>query len=242
MAPRSFKSVITVTVASTMLAACASQPVNTKTGDVNVQYTFFYLDGSKLKEFPTEVTVVKRDATIKNVAAQVGINVLALALGGGGAGFQGFSKDGLKGTRIDDAVLRDNLKNPVSNEFTRNMQAKVSALVRLNDELSKKIFQKSILVAGGNFLLIYETLTGEDEHFHLKSDLVVYKHRENTNLFSFNPTAVVTCESASDGLLPLNQWAANDYQLVKTQLDAMLGACETKVLAGLAGLPDLLKD
>jgi hypothetical protein len=50
---------------------------------------------------------------------------------------------------------------------------------------------------------------------------------------------VVNCQGASDEPLPLSQWATNDYQLVKTQLDAMLAACETKVMAG---LPDLLKD
>lgn len=231
---------IGIVVASTLLTACASQPVNTKVGEVKVQYSLFYPDGSRLKELPTEVTVVKRESTIKNVAAQVGLNVLALALGGGGVGFQGFSKDDLKGVPIEDAVSRDNLKNPVSSEFLSNLQMHVSAAVQHDPGLVQKSYQQPMLIAGGNARLVYESLAGEDEErFRLKSDLIVYKRREEAGLFAFKSVNVVGCETASDNPLPLSQWAVNDYQLVKTQLDAMLSSCQTKVIAG---LPELLKD
>jgi hypothetical protein len=233
------KPAIGIVVASTLLTACASQPVNTKVGEVKVQYSLLYPDGSRLKELPTEVTVVKRESTIKSVAAQVGLNVLALALGGG-VGFQGFSKDDLKGVRIEDAVSRENLKNPVSNEFLRELESKVSATVQQNPALAQKGYQRPILVAGGNARLVYESLAGEDEErFRLKSDLIVYKQREGAGLFTFKSVNVVDCENASDNPLPLDQWAVNNYQSVKTQLDAMLSTCESKVLAK---LPELLED
>lgn len=234
------KAVIGIAVASTLLTACASQPVNTKIGEVNVQYSLFYPDGSRLKEIPTEVTLVKRESTVKNVAAQVGLNVLGLALGGVGAGFQGFSKDDLKGVRIEDAVSRENLKNPVSNEFLRELKSKVSAAVQQNPALAQKGYRKPILIAGGYARLVYESLAGEDEElFRLKSDLIIYKRREDANLLTFSPNIVVDCETASDNPLTLSQWAVNNYQLVKMQLGAMLSTCESNILAK---LPVLLKD
>lgn len=235
-----FRLGTSIVVVSSLLTACASHPVNTKIGDVKVLYTLFYPDGSRLKEFPTEVTVVKRESTIKNVAAQVGLNVLALALGGGGFGFQGFSKDDLKGTPIEDAVSRENLKNPVLNEFLRELQSKVSTAVQQNPALVQKSYQQPILIADGNARLIYESLAGEDEeYFRLKSNLIIYKRREDAGILTFSPNIVMNCETASDNPLTLSQWAVNNYQMVKTQLDTMLSTCEPKILAK---LPDLLKD
>jgi hypothetical protein len=45
---------IGIVVASTLLTACASQPVNTKIGEIKVQYSLLYPNGSRLKELPTE--------------------------------------------------------------------------------------------------------------------------------------------------------------------------------------------
>lgn len=102
-----FKPIVSLLTSSVMLTGCASAPVATTPGAVNVVYFMRYPDGSYLKERPTEITIVKRETTQKQVAVQVALNVFMLAMGGG-VGFQGFGKDELKGPNTKPiAVLGD---------------------------------------------------------------------------------------------------------------------------------------
>ncbi len=224
-------------LAAVLLTACASQPTATTPGMVQVVYSQYYPDGSRLKEIPTEVTIVKREATSKNVASQVALNVVMLALGGG-VGFQSFSKDGLKGVPVDGLNERANVQNPVATRFVSDLQAKVAAAVQENAAWRDRHYREPLTVAGGSTRLVYETLAGTDEErFRLKTDLTVYKRKESANLLS--PNLVVDCQDASPEPLTQSQWAEAEYRSVKIQLDAMLAACETKVLAE---LPSLLRD
>lgn len=214
-----------------MLAACATRPESIKPGGIEVQYSQAYPDGTWLKEIPTEVTIVRRQATVNNVAGQVALNLVMLALGGG-VGVQAFDKNGLRGVRIEDAATRVNLKNPVAGEFLSRLQGRLDAAVREHPQLRDGVWQKPVLVAGGSVRLVYETLSGDaEERFRLKNDLVIYKSREKTGLLTFSRPVMVDCRDESAEPLPQEEWARDDYRLIKLQLDAMLAACETKVLA-----------
>lgn len=230
---------IALICASTFLASCASQPVATAPGEIRVVYTNHFSDGSLLKAVPQEVSIVRREDTVNLVGVQVALNIAMLALGGG-IGVQGFSKDELKGSAIEYAGPRDNLKNPVVDAFVPALAKKIGAAVRQDPELNGRTFNRYISVAGGSASLVYEALAdGEEERFRLKTHLQVYKKKESAGMFSFSPLVIVDCSDASDPAVPLGQWAEADFQPVRTQLDDMLSACEAKVMAE---LPALLKD
>lgn len=217
-----FSPAVCIACSAALLAACASQPVAIAPGEVRVLYSTLYPDGSRLKEIPTEVTIVKRENTLNNV------------------GVQGFSKDGLKGSRIDDAASRANLQNPVAGKFLGNLKDRIDNALRQDPGLKDRTFREPVLVVGGNTRLIYETLAdGEEERFRLKTDLLVYKRRESAGLFSFTPLVTVDCRNESAEPLPRDQWALNDYQPVRTHLETMMSDCEARVMADLASL---LKD
>lgn len=63
------KSILALT-AFAVLAGCATPPSDIPPGALKVVYSQHYPDGSYLKEQPTEVRLVTREATTKNVAAQ----------------------------------------------------------------------------------------------------------------------------------------------------------------------------
>lgn len=229
-----FKPVVSALVTSALLTGCATVPVTSKEGVVKVVYSMKYPDGSIQKELPAEVTIVKREATQGVVAGQVALNIFMLALGGG-VGVQGFSKDALKGSTIRELERREHIQNPVPGRFLGELEEKVNAAIQADEALREKRFTKPLRVAGGNARLIYETLLGEDDQrFRLKTDLLVYKTKENANLWS--GPYVVNCQDASPEPFIQAQWAEQDYLLVKTQLDAMLATCEKKVLAELLGM------
>jgi hypothetical protein len=225
---------IAAVVVSICLAGCASTPQTKTPGVVKVEYSLDYPDGSRLKETPTEVRIVKREHTQKNVAAQVLLNVLML---GAGSGFQGFSKDGLKGSTIEDISSRENLRTPVTGTFVTALEKKVNASLQSNEKLRGNLYTKPLRVAGGDSRLVYESLQGNDEEqFRLKTSLSVYKVKEN--YFSLMPGGYMSCDEESPEPMPQSKWAENDYQLVKTQLNDQLARCETKILAKLADLLD----
>lgn len=225
---------------ASVLSGCATGPAPgtppTQPGTVKVQYSTTFADGSWLKETPQEVRMVKRETTGKVVAAQVAFNILMLATGGGG-GFQTFSKNELKGDRIE-STQRDNLRNPTSTDFVRRLDDRVQAAMNADETLRQRAFEHPLVVAGGNARLVYDALAGTDEEkFALKSRLQIYKRKEATSLWS--PSVIVDCAEPSGEPLPHAEWAANDYALVRTSLQSMLDSCEGAVLAR---LPELLKE
>jgi len=234
-----FSPAVCIACSAALLVSCASQPVAIAPGEIRVFYSTLHPDGSRLKEIPTEVTIVRRENTFNNVGVQVALNIFMLAMGGG-FGVQGFSKDDLKGSSIDDAASRANLKNPVAGEFLGKLKSRIDETLRQDPEMRGRTYREPVLVAGGSTRLIYETLMdGEEERFRLKTSLQVYKKKESAGMFSFSPLVIVNCSDESGEPMPLDQWAEADFQPVKTQLNSLLSACEAKVMAE---LPALLKD
>ena len=234
---------LAIVLSSIVLSACASNKApetqhvaSSKDQEkLDVLYTTGLPDGGHLKEVPTEVTIVKRRATEKNVATQIGLNVLLFALGGGGT-IQPFSKEDLKGARIEDLGDRKNLANPVSTEFVNTLQDDVNSAILKDATLKKKISQKELMVSGGSSRLVYEKLAGKnEEQFRLKTELYVLAKEKGFHL-NFHTPKMVTCSENSNDLLTQAQWAENGYQLVKADLDTTLQACEKKVLANLSTL------
>jgi len=192
------KITLTLVCACTLLAACASPPQQAAKplGVVRVVYTQTYPDGSRLKQIPTEVTIVKREATTSLVGAQVALNVFMLAMGGG-IGFQTFSKDSLRGAVIEGSADRANLKDPAAGTFMVALRASVNDAIQADASLRQKTFNNSLDVIGST-QLVYETLAGTDEErYRLKTDLMVFKKKESASLLSVVPFVVVKCQNQS---------------------------------------------
>jgi hypothetical protein len=226
--------------AAALLAGCASAPPPSNPGSVKVQYTQAFPDGSYLKEIPTEVTIVRRANTQREVGKQVALNVLMLALGGG-VGVQRFGKEDLKGEAIEAAGDRANLANNIPGAFAARLQEKITAAVQQDAVLASRSWRYPILVAGGRTRLLYEELQGADEErFRLLTHLVVYKARENRSAFSItSPYVTVDCSGGTEKPLDLPSWALDNHALIRTELVRLQDACESKVLAA---LPELLKE
>ena len=203
---------------------------------VDVLYTNGLPDGSVLKEIPKEITIVKRSTTQKEVGKQVALNVVMLALGGFSA--QPFGKEDLQGERIDGVNSRENLANPISNRFLDELKSEVNSALQAAPALGKNTDKEELMVQGGLSRLVYEKLEGEDvEKFRLNTKLYVSAVQKGFHFLPQLPR-VVDCSAVTSDALPLEQWAVNDYELVKTRLDATLNACEKEVVAQ---LPMLLK-
>ncbi len=201
-------------------------------GRLQVVYSTRFPDGSYLKEKPLEVRLVTREATSNKVAQQIGMTVAMLALGA--VAFQGFSKDNLKGRQLEGLTDRGHLKIPVETTFVTRLQTRVDTAVQASEALRARTFGRPVTVAGGSTQLVYESLLGaEEETFRLKTDLVVYKVREGSLLNRLIAPRVVECASESPEAWPQARWAEDNYRSVMTQLDAMLQACEDKVMASL---------
>lgn len=232
------KSILALT-AFAVLAGCATPPSDIPPGTLKVVYSQHYPDGSYLKEQPTEVRLVTREATTKNVATQVGLNLLLLSVGA--LSFQGFSKDGLKGRAVDGPTDRANLRNPIPTDFVTQLQTRVDTAIRDNDRWKAQTYTHPLVVGGGYARLVYENLTGADEAtYRLKTDLVIYRKRgDSTSIKSLMAPRTVSCADQSVEAWPQSRWAESNYLPVKQEMDVLLAACETKVVAA---LDELLRD
>lgn len=205
--------------------------------ELDVLYTTSLPDGSALKEIPEEITIVKRRTTQKAVGKQVALNMLMFALGG--MSIQSFSKEGLKGEKIEGVNNRQNLTNPFPKKFVDELRSEVNSAVQVDPALGKNTDKEELMVQGGFSSLIYEKLGGDDvEKFRLNTELYVSAKEKGFHFIPQFPRVVV-CSEISDDLLSQAQWAEHDYELVKSKLDATLQGCKKKVIAQ---LPTLLKD
>lgn len=222
-----------------LMAGCASTPPpEVAPGTLKVNYSLRYPDGSLLKEFPKEVKFVRTADTQRNVAGQVVLNVLMLAAGGGFA-TKGFSKEDMKGAEIVGIDNRDNIKNQIPSTFMQNIRSKVSAYFVEHPDLQAKSFKNPLVVAGGGVRLIYESLTGEEaDLYRLNADMVIYKQKENGKLFS-DPNVYVSCDKQSKNMFSEKQWSENSYELVRVEMEKLMAACESNIVAA---MPDLLKN
>ncbi|WP_137921872.1 hypothetical protein [Hydrogenophaga sp. 2FB] len=230
-------------IVAAMLCACASTPTTEAQSPtatpLRVTYSQASPSGYRLKSTPEEITIVSRSTTGKAVAAQVFLNVAMLALVGG-IGVQPFSKDDLRGDRIEDVTHRDHLRNPIPTDFVTRLQEKVDAAIASNAALTNRVYENPLVVAGGSSSLVYHALTGTDEEtYQLQTKLEVFKRREGPNFWTLSPNVVVDCSDVSAEPLPRTRWAQDDYQLVRQSLDETLDACEARVMAR---LPELLTE
>jgi hypothetical protein len=233
------KMALLTLTAIAVLAGCATPPADTPAGALKVVYSQYYPDGSHLKEQPTEVRLVTREATTKNVAQQVGLNLLLLSVGA--LSFRGFSKDDLNGRTVDGPTDRAHLRNPIPTEFVSRLQARVDTAIQGNDRLKTQTYAYPLVVGGGSTQLVYENLAGTDEAtYRLKTDLVVYQKRgDGASIKSLMAPRTVSCADQSAQAWPQSRWAEGNYLPVKQEMDALLAACETKVVAA---LDKLLRD
>jgi hypothetical protein len=110
-----------------------------------------------------------------------------------------------------------------------------------NDRLKTQTHAYPLVVGGGSAQLVYENLAGTDEAtYRLKTDLVVYRKRgDGASIKSLMAPRTVSCADQSAQAWPQSHWAEGNYLPVKQEMDALLAACETKVVAA---LDKLLRD
>jgi hypothetical protein len=225
---------IAVWASVAVLAGCASRPSAPPgppppLGKLQVTYST-----GGLKETPREVTIVRRETTGRQVAAQVGLGILMLAFGGVGFGVQSFSKDDLKGDSIEEAGDRANIQNPVSTTFIETLQAAIDERMTQDQIGQDQGFRRSLAVSGGSARLIYDSLIGsQDPLYQLSLELDVYKPMEEGWGKS---NRSVPCSDQSKPPRPLAYWSESSYANVRQELDLMLAACQEKTLAELPRL------
>jgi hypothetical protein len=229
---------LNVSAVTTTIAATITTSTNPPQA-VNVAY-FRGLPGKPaLKEEPKEIVIVRTKNTANNVAAQVALNVVMLALGGG-AGLSGFSKYELKGDAIEELKDRSNIRNPIPTDFVQKVQQLVNGWTEGKPEYKQGRYKNVLMVAGGSSKLVYESLSGDDsDKYRLVTELAISKRKENAGLISFRPFVELDCGGGSKTILTEKQWAEDDYAKVKIELDATLKSCETKLAEK---LPELLKE
>ncbi len=158
----------------------------------------------------------------------------------GALSFQGFSKDDLNGRTVDGPTDRAHLLNPIPTDFVARLQTRVDTAIQGNDRLKTQTYAHPLVVGGGNARLVYENLAGTDDAtYRLKSDLVIYRRVGGTSIKSLMGPRTVSCADQSAHAWPQSRWAEGNYLPVKQEMDALLAACETKVVAA---LDELLRD
>lgn len=198
---------------------------------LTVLHTTVYPDGTRLKEMPEEVRIVRAEAMQKNVLGKIALGLALFSLGS--IGFTSSSKENFVGAKIEPLEDRSNLKNEVFSLVGR-LKKSVNAALQANPQWAEKKFEKALLVAGGSPDLVYESLTGDEAQlYRLSTNLVVYKPREG---FSFLPSPKVDCSAKSDKPLPQSEWEKDNYAMVKVEQEALYVACEKKVLEAVADL------
>lgn len=228
-------STVRTSAIALLLSACASAPHQpAQPGKVQVRYSPIYSDGSKLREEPLAVRIVKPEHAQSNIAQQVALNVVLFAFAGG-LSVSPFGKNDLRGAVLTDADNK-NIPNPIPRDFTARLDERINAAVQANEKWRTQRFSEPVLLQGGTAHLVYESLIGNDEQYRLRIDPIVFKFKEDRVLLRGAGTEV-NCTSESPEPLPLSHWSADSYALVRTQLDSMLDACEAKVMAQ---LPEML--
>ena len=226
-----------VTAVPAAAAAAVSAAPEAPATILGVAYTTKFSNGSRLKEVPEEVFIVRPKHTQNQVAGQVALNVVMFALGGG-LGFSGFSKEDLKGEKFEDVKDRQHVRNPVATDYIRQLSKKVNGALQARPELQSGTLKNAVMVAGGSSTLIYESLSGEEANlFKMNTELSVYKRKESAGLFTFSPLVEVSCNRVSEKALPLEDWAKDDYRMVQQWLNETLEQCSQKVIAA---LPEML--
>ncbi|MDR0276262.1 MAG: hypothetical protein LBI48_13205 [Burkholderiaceae bacterium] len=226
---------IVILACAAVLAGCASTPA-APPGTLRVTYSLQLIDGTRLKEAPTEIRLVQRETTGRAVAAQAVLNILLVALTRSVA-VSGFSKTDLKGERIEDVDDRVNLQNPVSTVFVQSLQGTVDARMTKENIGQDRSFRYPLVVGGGYATLVYDTLVEQKEpSYQLALKLDVYKRPENSWI---KPAYLVQCSDRSEPPQPLAHWAESSYANARQELDRMLSVCQSKVLTE---LPRLLEE
>ncbi|WP_354565771.1 hypothetical protein [Herbaspirillum seropedicae] len=231
-------AVSTATVAAPVPVASAKpDPAMAAEPRLGVLYTTSFIDGSRLKEVPEEVLIVRPKNTQNTVAAQVALNIFMFALGGGMA-VNTFSKDDLKGDKIEDVKDRNRVRNQVASGFTAQLSRALNTALQSQPEMKTATFKQRVMVAGGSAKLVYEALTGEQaDLYKMSTNLSVYKRKESAGMLTFSPFVEVSCNRTSEQALPLDEWAKDDYAQVEQWMAETFEQCSNKVVGA---LPDLL--
>lgn len=134
---------------------------------------------------------------------------------------RGFSKEELKGKKIEDAANKEYIISPARNVY-KLMQEKLINLAEKNPELNEKNFSSPLYFSLGNssWRLIYEKLSGnERKKYHIKFTMRMERTIGEESSIS------ASCSYTSDKKLFLAQWKENSYKEVSLQKDIAAKSC-----------------
>lgn len=155
----------------------------------------------------TELKIVKYSDTVKTTAARTVLILLA------GGSFQGTSKDQLKGSKIEDVISRDKLKNPLFDigPLTKAYSDEVVNKHKNIKDLDIKSYY--IKPTRPYWSLIYD-----------KSDKTIENGYALFFGAEYSKNYLKNCIYQSKAY-PLEQWQANDYQLIADEREIIITEC-----------------
>lgn len=219
-------------------AATASAPAPANAAIDATQQTRLRFNRGTYKPGIEHLRVVRRENTISNVAGQVALNV-AFAVLAGGVGAQGFSKDDLGGTTLeelkDDPLgvnpamreLNDALSKVATDIYRKRAEAALATALTDGStpeeiEAARQIPKEAdTLLLPGPWHLVYENLLGSDELFRLKFGADLGRPG-----FMRPP---IECRYQSEAVA-WARWQADNWQLLREERAKAVEAC-TKIIS-----------
>lgn len=197
-------------------------------------------DRSSYKPGIERLRVVKRENTINNAAAQVFLSVAASALAGGvSIGGQGFSKDHLAGTDLDELNGDPVAVNPAISDLNDALSRVATEIYRKRaetahaealqdgstpeeiEEASQVQKEADTPLRPGAWHLVYENLSGSDELFRLKFGAELGRPGFR------RPPAICAYESEP---IAWAQWKSDNWQRLRDERAKAVTRC-TEALA-----------
>ncbi|MBF7982201.1 MULTISPECIES: hypothetical protein [Rahnella] len=204
---------IAVVTASLLLSACSTpktEKITAANGSSIGLYSGFASADLNNNRAPD---VVLREVTPAYTAAGVGLNVLTSVLSGGIA-VNTFSKENLKGTKIDA------LPEPTSAYLTPRAKPLIARWLEKNGNGYQ--YKNNLNIVAAQWLLVYKDLSSANSDYELRYTVKFYKKPEDANMFSAWVIAECTPPVVA---APLADWRANNYALVTKTTGKYMDSC-----------------
>jgi len=172
--------------------------------------------------------LVQRSTTGKVVAAQAAVSLFAGVIGG-----RGFSKDQLKGTRVDT------VPNPAFSSMEQQARAALATYFSAHPGAIPEQ-SRPVQVTVGDFTLIYKELGNAETEYELRQNVDLgFPYRRKLPTMRLTGGEGAHCRIAEPVSASLEAWQADDYALVRQTAERYAEAC---VASFVQTLPTLFPD
>lgn len=220
------KSKLTLVILGCLfISSCAENPPLPKTkivdtrefrtdsGSVVTILTQNAINGNVINDTDNSLNLVSKADNAKVIGLKA-LQFAAGLLGGGNASVNGFSKDDLKGTYID------NVKNKTMEYLNPELDSLLNSIKAPSDRINKIIIEpfKFKLIYDGldndNYQFIYSTTISAGDFYHICS---------SNSLIS------------NERIRPFSEWKKNNYELIQTETKKIIKQCFEDISSGEKG-------